>query len=227
MGRGSLYTARFAALKRMVTADRCWRLFDARDQVLGRLASRAATILLGKHKPYAMAHVNPLPGDGVVIINARHVGLTGKKLDQKLYRHHTGYPGGLKSEVAKSLLARQPERVMELAIKRMLPPNRRRRQIIRELLRIYPEEEHPFPPDQVVPMGLVWRRVGASGIADATDESRYRRQFEYEWDRLVLVASPERVREILREESATPDDPEKESSLEAGSVEEQRPSRTP
>lgn len=197
MGRGSLYTARFAAIKRMITLDRCWRLFDARDQVLGRLATRAASLLLGKHKPYAMANVNPLPGDGVIIINARHVGLTGKKLDQKVYKHHTGYPGGLKAEIARSLLARQPERVMELAIKRMLPPGPRRRQIIRELLRIYPDENHPFPPEQVVPMGLVWRRIGELGRADATNQKRFQEQIEHEWDRMVFLASPERVRDIL------------------------------
>ncbi|BAM79876.1 mitochondrial ribosomal protein L13 precursor [Cyanidioschyzon merolae strain 10D] len=202
MGRGSLYTARFAAIKRIVEEDRCWRLFDARDQVLGRLASRVACILLGKHKPYALPYVNPQPGDGVIVINARHVGLTGKKLDQKLYRHHTGYPGGLKSELARSLLARKPERVIELAVRRMLPPDRRRRNLVRDLLRVYPDEKHPFPEEQLVHMGLVWRRVGEGGIADDTDEERYRAQFEFEWNRLVLLASPERVREILREEFA-------------------------
>lgn len=117
-----------------------WYLVDARHQVLGRLASHVARILRGKHKPIFAPHIDV--GDHVVIINAEKIRLTGKKAEQKLYKRHSGYPSGLKEISYENMLASHPERVLEHAIKGMLPKNRLGRKMIKKL-RIYAGEEHP------------------------------------------------------------------------------------
>ena len=122
------------------SADDNWYVIDAADQVLGRLATRAATLLGGKHKPgYAPFLVT---GDHVVIINAGKVRLTGQKLDQKLYRWHTGYPGGLKEVSARRLYETKPERIIQEAVLGMLPKNKLRKKLAKRL-RIYAGSEHP------------------------------------------------------------------------------------
>lgn len=120
--------------------ERKWYLVDARQQVLGRLATQVARILRGKHKPIFAPHVDV--GDHVIIVNAEKIRLTGKKAAQKRYKHHTGYPNGLKETSFETMLASHPERVLEHAIKGMLPKNRLGRQMIKKL-RIYAGEEHP------------------------------------------------------------------------------------
>ena len=103
------------------TVERKWYVIDAADQPLGKTAVKAATILRGKHRPQFTPHVDC--GEFVIVINASKAVLTGKKLEQKYYRHHSGYIGGLKEVQYKTLMATKPELAMELAIKGMLPHN--------------------------------------------------------------------------------------------------------
>lgn len=120
--------------------ERKWFVVDAEGKTLGRLASQIAAILRGKHKPTFTPHTDT--GDFVVIINAEKIHLTGNKLNDKMYRRHTGYPGGLKEVAAKDLLVRRPTRALELAIKGMLPHNRLGRDMYRKL-KVYAGTEHP------------------------------------------------------------------------------------
>ena len=99
--------------------ERQWYVIDAENQVLGRLASQIAAMLRGKHKPTFTPHVDT--GDYIIVVNAEKLVLTGKKLDQKMYRHHTGYPGGLKETTYRRLMATKPEFVLKEAVRGMLP----------------------------------------------------------------------------------------------------------
>ncbi len=119
--------------------DRKWYVIDAEGKVLGRLASEVATILRGKHKPIYTPHVDT--GDYVIIINADKIRLTGKKLEQKEYRYHTGYPGGLRSVPYSRMMKENPEKAIQLAVKGMLPKNRLGRQMIKKL-KVYSGPEH-------------------------------------------------------------------------------------
>jgi large subunit ribosomal protein L13 len=122
------------------SADDKWFIIDAADQVLGRLATKVATLLSGKHKAgYAPFLIT---GDHVVIINADKIRLTGQKLDQKVYYRHTGYPGGLKQVSARSLFENRPERLIEEAVLGMLPKNKLRKRMAKRL-RVYAGAEHP------------------------------------------------------------------------------------
>jgi large subunit ribosomal protein L13 len=118
-----------------------WLLVDAQGQTLGRLASQIATLLRGKHKPIFTPHVDT--GDFVVIVNAANVKLSGNKLRDKWYYHHTGYPGGVKAIWAERLLEQKPTELVRLAIKRMMPRNALNRKILHTKLKIYPGAEHP------------------------------------------------------------------------------------
>lgn len=122
-----------------------WKLFDANDQILGRLATRVATTLRGKDKPNFTPHVDT--GDFVVVINAEKIKVTGNKLDEKTYYHHTGYRGGMKSEVLKDRLARRPELIIEDAVQGMLPKGSLGRKLIKKL-KIYAGENHPHVAQQ-------------------------------------------------------------------------------
>ena len=122
------------------TVTKEWLVIDATDQVLGRLASRVATVLRGKNKPYFTPHVDC--GDNVIIINADKVRLTGKKLTDKEYVRHTGYPGGQRFTTPKELLAKKPAAVVEHAVRGMLPKNRLGDKIFRNLY-VYAGGEHP------------------------------------------------------------------------------------
>lgn len=125
-----------------------WRVLDASDHVLGRLASEAARILRGKHKPEFTPHMDT--GDFVVIVNADKIHLTGNKADDKTYYRHSGRPGSLKSETARERLERYPERVIEAAVWGMLPKNRLGRRLIRKL-KVYAGPEHPHQAQQPRP----------------------------------------------------------------------------
>jgi len=118
---------------------------DAADQVLGRLATEAARLLRGKHKPDFTPHLDT--GDFVVIVNAERVQLTGAKLDQKVYYRHSGRPGSLKSETARERLDKYPERVIQAAVWGMLPKNRLGRKLLSKL-KIYAGPEHPHEAQQ-------------------------------------------------------------------------------
>ena len=122
------------------TIKRDWFLIDAKDKTLGRLSSNIATILRGKNKPTFTPHLDS--GDFVVVINAEKVEVTGKKSSQKLYRRHSGRPGGMKVEKFESLQKRIPERIIEQAVKGMLPHNSLGRQQFKKL-KVYKGSEHP------------------------------------------------------------------------------------
>lgn len=127
------YSAKASDIKRQ------WYIIDASGKPLGRIAAEAAKLLRGKHKPTFTPNVDT--GDHVIILNAKDVILTGKKLDEKIYRHHTGYIGNMKEISARNMLQNNPEKAMMLAIKGMLPKNRLGRQMINKV-RIYAGNEH-------------------------------------------------------------------------------------
>lgn len=125
--------------------ERQWMVVDAAGKVLGRLATRIATILRGKHKPTFAPHLDV--GDHVIVINAEKVHLTGRKLRDKLYRWHTGYIGGLREVSAETMLRTHPERVIEWAVQGMLPKNRLGRAMAKKL-KVYRGGAHPHQAQQ-------------------------------------------------------------------------------
>ena len=125
--------------------SRRWYLVDAQDQVLGRLASHVANLLAGKLKPTWVPFMDM--GDHVIIINAEKVKLTGKKLEQKMYYRYSGYPGGMKSVSAHDLKAKRPDRMVEVAIKGMLPKNKLGRAMASKL-KVYAGGTHPHAAQQ-------------------------------------------------------------------------------
>jgi large subunit ribosomal protein L13 len=122
-----------------------WYVVDAQGKTLGRLASQIATILRGKHKPIYTPQVDC--GDYVVVVNADKIWVTGRKLDQKMYYRHSGYPGGLKEIKLRDQLQKFPERVIEAAVKGMLPKNRLGRQMYMKL-KVYAGADHPHAAQQ-------------------------------------------------------------------------------
>ena len=119
--------------------ERKWYILDATDKSLGRVATEAAKLLRGKHKPTFSPNVDT--GDFVIILNCKDAVLTGHKLDQKVYRHHSGYIGGMKETSARVMMEKTPEKAMMLAVKGMLPHNRLGRQMLKKL-RVYAGSEH-------------------------------------------------------------------------------------
>ena len=119
--------------------EKKWYIIDAKDKVLGRVATEAATLLRGKHKPTFMFNIDT--GDHVIIINCKDIVLTGKKLEQKMYRKHSGYVGGLKEKSAKEVMANTPEKAMYLAVKGMLPHTKLGAAQLKKL-RVYADENH-------------------------------------------------------------------------------------
>ncbi|MCX7927164.1 MAG: 50S ribosomal protein L13 [Candidatus Omnitrophica bacterium] len=119
---------------------RNWYLIDAKDKILGRLASRIAILLRGKHKPYYTAHMDT--GDGVIVINAAKVRVTGKKMSAKVYRRFSGYPGGLKEVTLEKMLKNKPEQVIKLAVRRMLPKGALAEKMFKKL-KVYADDQHP------------------------------------------------------------------------------------
>lgn len=122
-----------------------WHLIDANGKTLGRLATRVAMLLRGKHKPIFTPHVDT--GDFVVVVNAEKIFLTGKKWKDKLYIHHSGYPGGLKSISAGKMREKKPERLVTMAVQGMLPKNKLGRKMIKKL-KVYSGDAHPHQAQQ-------------------------------------------------------------------------------
>src|SRR5487761_1986135 len=120
--------------------ERKWHLIDAEEEVLGRVASKAALLLMGKHKPSYTPYIDT--GDHVVVVNAEKIRLTGRKEDQKLYRRHSGYPGGLTETSARKVRETRPQRMVEEAISGMLPKNKLGKQMYRKL-KVYAGAKHP------------------------------------------------------------------------------------
>ena len=121
------------------TIDRKWYVVDATDMTLGRLASEVAKVLRGKNKPIFTPHIDT--GDYVIVVNAAKVKVTGKKLDQKVYYHHSDYVGGMKEATLREMLDKKPEKVVELAVKGMLPKNTLGAKMLKKL-RVYAGAEH-------------------------------------------------------------------------------------
>lgn len=128
--------------------DRSWFVVDAADYELGRLATRVAMVLRGRHKPTFTPHVDT--GDFVIVLNADQIKLTGRKLDQKKYHRYSGHPGGLKTADARTVRANDAERMILQAVKGMLPKNRLSRQVIKKL-KVYAGDEHPHAAQQPEP----------------------------------------------------------------------------
>ncbi len=125
--------------------ERRWYLVDAKGQVLGRMATRIADVLRGKHKPCYTPNVDA--GDFVIVVNAEKVVVTGKKAEQKVYQRFSGYPGGLKRIKYADMLERHPERIIRLAVSRMIPKNRLGRKVIKKL-KVYAGPDHPHEAQQ-------------------------------------------------------------------------------
>ncbi len=118
---------------------RTWFVVNAKDKILGRLATQVATVLRGKHKTSFTPHVDC--GDAVIVINAKNIRVTGRKMEQKLYKFYSGYPGGLKEKNLDTMLRNKPTKVIRLAVKNMLPKNKIGRQMIKRL-KVYADDKH-------------------------------------------------------------------------------------
>lgn len=141
----------FSLRKEDALQARKWYVLDASGQVLGRLATRVATILRGKHKPIYTPHVDG--GDHVIVVNAERVVLTGNKLKDKVYYHHSGYPGGIRAQTAEEILRKHPERIIEKAVRGMLPKTPLGRAMLRKL-KVYAGPEHRHEAQQPRPLNL-------------------------------------------------------------------------
>lgn len=128
-----------------------WVVVDATDQTVGRLASEVARVLRGKHKPTFVPHLDT--GDNVIVVNAAKVRLTGNKWRDKVYHHHTGYMGGIKAATAQEMLERHPERIVEIAVKGMLPKNKLGRHLASNL-RVYADDKHGQDAQKPEPMAV-------------------------------------------------------------------------
>lgn len=120
---------------------RTWHLIDAKDKTLGRMSTQIAQLLIGKHKPYYTGHLDC--GDYVVIINAEKVAVTGNKQANKVYRHHTGYPGGFRQQTFKEAQAKDPVKIITQAVKGMLPKNKLRDSRLKRL-KVFAADTHPY-----------------------------------------------------------------------------------
>jgi large subunit ribosomal protein L13 len=135
----------FVAKPKDAASQRQWWVVDAQGQSLGRVASRVASILRGKHKPSFTPHVDT--GDFVIVVNATQIKVTGDKADKKLYYRHSSYPGGITQRTYSELLAKKPEAPLTLAVRGMLPKNVLGRQLIKKL-KVYPTAQHPHAAQQ-------------------------------------------------------------------------------
>jgi large subunit ribosomal protein L13 len=140
--------------------SRQWYVIDASQQVVGRLAAQIAPILMGKHRPTYTPHIDT--GDYVIVTNVDKVVFTGKKWQQKSYQHYSGYPGGQRDEAAWKLFQRRPERILELAIMRMLPKSKLGRQMIGKL-KLHLGSDHPHQAQQPIPLEPLSGRPANSG----------------------------------------------------------------
>ena len=142
-----------------------WHLVDASEHVLGRMAVAIATVLMGKHKPLYTPHINV--GEGVIVINAEKVNVTGNKRESRTYRHYSGYPGGLKRKVLGDYLKEKPEELIKLAVRRMLPKTRMGRQMLKRL-KVYRGPEHPHGAQ--MPVRLAMASLGRASQGRGSQE---------------------------------------------------------
>ena len=132
-------------------AQRRWYVVDAQGKILGRMATEIAKVLRGKHKPVFTPNVDA--GDFVIVVNARGLKLSGKKLDKKVYYRHTEYPGGIRERTAAKMLAEKPEELVRLAVKGMLPKNRLSRKLVTKL-KVYSDAQHPHEAQKPQPLAI-------------------------------------------------------------------------
>src|SRR5262249_43637458 len=144
-------STRFLTAGEMAALNK-WYVIDAADQILGRVATKAATILTGKHRPQYAPFL--LSGDHVIIVNADKIKLTGEKLDKKIYRWHTLYPGGLREVAARKVFETKPEKMIREAVLGMLPKNKLRKRMVRRL-KIYVADRHPHAAQMPESIALV------------------------------------------------------------------------
>lgn len=137
-----------------------WYVIDAAEQVVGRLAAQIAPILMGKHRPTYTPHIDT--GDYVIVVNVDKVVFTGNKWETKTYQRYSGYPGGQREEVASHLFQRRPERILELAIRRMMPKSKMGRHMLSKL-KLYAGPQHPHQAQAPIPLEPVNGRPAASG----------------------------------------------------------------
>ena len=149
------------------TVERRWWVVDASGQILGRLASEIARLLMGKHKPQWQPNLDI--GDGVIVVNADKVRLTGKKLDQKFHYRHSGRPGNLKAYSYRWMLEHRPERVIELAVSKMLLKNRLRARMLKRL-RVYRGATHPHEAQSPQPLALSPVRAPAASGSERSPQ---------------------------------------------------------
>jgi large subunit ribosomal protein L13 len=147
---------------RLADIERAWFVVDAQDMILGRLATQVAHVLRGKHKPIFAPHLDT--GDHVIVVNAAGVRLTGNKASQSLARRHSGYPGGLRSVPFARLLAETPERLVERAVRGMLPKNTLGRAQLRKL-KVYVGPDHPHAAQQPRPLPVAGRPLPVAAPA--------------------------------------------------------------
>jgi large subunit ribosomal protein L13 len=141
----------FVAKPEHAASQRQWWVIDAQNQPLGRVASRVATLLRGKHKAIFTPNIDV--GDFVIVLNATEIKVTGNKADQKLYYRHSGYPGGITQRTYSELLAKKPDAPLTLAVRGMLPKNVLGRQLIKKL-KVYPTSKHPHAAQQPQALSL-------------------------------------------------------------------------
>lgn len=144
--------------------NRQWYVIDAKDAVVGRLAAQIAPILMGKHRPTYTPHIDT--GDFVIVTNIDKVTFTGNKWRQKFYSHYTGYPGGHREEAAWKLFQRHPERILEEAIRRMMPKSKLGRHMMSKL-KLYAGEQHPHQAQQPIPLPAIDGRPTPAGLVPA------------------------------------------------------------
>lgn len=141
----------FATEQDHLQAMQSWYVVDASQHVLGRMAVRIAEVLMGKHRPIYTPHVNV--GEGVIVVNAAKVNVTGNKRERRVYRHYSGHPGGLRRESLGELLEQHPERLIKDAVRRMLPKSRMGKAMLRRL-KVYAGPEHPHVAQKPKPLDI-------------------------------------------------------------------------
>jgi large subunit ribosomal protein L13 len=200
---------------------RQWFVIDATDQRVGRLAAQIAPILMGKHRPTYTPHIDT--GDYVIVTNVEKVVFTGNKWRQKVYQRYSGYPGGQREEAAWHLHQRHPERILELAVKRMMPKNALGRHMLSKL-RLFVGPQHPHQAQQPVALEPLDGRPAAAGLveAPAPGEPRRRKKGKAAKVRSEARATPETATPAA-DATAMPPVPEPEAQLEGPAPEGQLP----
>jgi large subunit ribosomal protein L13 len=186
---------------KLADIDRKWHVLDATGVPLGRLASEAAKLLLGKHKPDYEPHL--VMGDHVIIVNSERVRFTGKKVSQKVYYRHSGYPGGLRERTLEKQFDRDPRRVIEIAVKGMLPHNSRGRELFRHL-NVYVGPDHPHTAQVMAGTGSRARKRANREAAEATAPTTPKAAApEAEEQTAVQEAALEATADVTTETAAT------------------------